>query len=351
MLDSVSVVVPVYRAEAFLRRCVESVLKQTYGNLEIILVDDGSPDSCPDICDEYAEKDKRIVVIHKENGGASSARNAGLNIMTGRYLCFVDSDDEVPENAVQSLLDSVTDSGAQYAAGICGIKNSDSVKNPIPESRIIDFNDEPHELLGYLVQRGSYSPYAKIFDADIIRRENIRYDENLKCSEDALFIRSYLKYCEKISLCSEVVYRYNTENPSSLSKKGHSEYDIYFEKKLNALKELTEMLPISNEEKEEFLAERALSGLRGSIRHYSTFKFEKKRYVLTEHAIRLLRPWFEDFDPSAIRDSELKKWYTRYAERLKSERLTSIAKRLTFKERVKCICEFLKGKAVRMLRR
>ena len=89
----ISVIVPVYKVENFLDRCVESIVGQTYENLEIILVDDGSPDNCPAMCDEWAEKDSRIRVIHKENGGLCSARNAGMDIAAGDYLGFVDSDD------------------------------------------------------------------------------------------------------------------------------------------------------------------------------------------------------------------------------------------------------------------
>lgn len=100
----VSIVIPVYKVENYLDRCMSSVLGQTYQNLEIIMVDDGSPDRCPQLCDEYASRDSRIRVIHKENGGLSSARNAGLDIMSGDYCFFVDSDDFIHEGAVEYLV-------------------------------------------------------------------------------------------------------------------------------------------------------------------------------------------------------------------------------------------------------
>ena len=93
MFPKISVVVPIYKVEKYLDRCIYSIINQTYTNLEIILVDDGSPDNCPKICDEYASKDNRIKVIHKQNGGLSSARNAGIKVATGDYIGFVDSDD------------------------------------------------------------------------------------------------------------------------------------------------------------------------------------------------------------------------------------------------------------------
>ena len=91
----ISVIVPIYKVEEYLNRCVESLVNQTYKNLEIILVDDGSPDNCPEMCDRWAKQDKRIRVIHKKNGGLSDARNAGMRIATGEYIAFVDSDDLV----------------------------------------------------------------------------------------------------------------------------------------------------------------------------------------------------------------------------------------------------------------
>lgn len=102
-MELISVIVPIYKVEKYLEQCLDSILKQSYNNLEIILVNDGSPDNCGKICDEYAKKDNRIKVIHKENGGLSSARNAGLDIATGEYISFIDSDDCVAENFIETL--------------------------------------------------------------------------------------------------------------------------------------------------------------------------------------------------------------------------------------------------------
>ena len=123
MEDKISVIVPVYKVEKYLSQCVDSIITQTYQNLEIILVDDGSPDHCPDICDEYAKKDGRIKVIHKENGGLSSARNAGIDIATGDYIAFVDSDDFLSPTIYKSLYDAIIASHKDIA--ICGINRVD----------------------------------------------------------------------------------------------------------------------------------------------------------------------------------------------------------------------------------
>ena len=104
----ISVVVPIYKVEKYLRRCVDSILNQSYANLQIILVDDGSPDNCGTICDSYREQDIRVEVIHKENGGLSDARNAGIEVATGQYITFIDSDDYVACNYVEELLRAMT---------------------------------------------------------------------------------------------------------------------------------------------------------------------------------------------------------------------------------------------------
>ena len=111
----ISVIVPVYKVEPYLRKCLDSIAGQTYQNLEIILVDDGSPDSCGSICDEYAVQDKRVRVIHKENGGVSSARNAGLAAATGDWIGWVDSDDWIEPDLYSYMLEKVREYGADIA--------------------------------------------------------------------------------------------------------------------------------------------------------------------------------------------------------------------------------------------
>ena len=114
----ISIIVPIYNVEVYIRNCVDSILGQSYENIEIILVDDGSPDNCGDICDEYGSKDKRIKVIHKKNGGLSSARNAGIDIATGDYLGFIDSDDWIESDMYESLYTALTSHKADIS--VCG---------------------------------------------------------------------------------------------------------------------------------------------------------------------------------------------------------------------------------------
>ena len=118
--SKISIIVPIYNVEKYLRKCIDSILNQSYDNLQIILVDDGSPDNCPKICDEYLNKDNRIQVIHKSNGGLSSARNAGIKVANGKYIAFIDSDDYIELNMIEKLVNAIEKSNADLC--ICGIR-------------------------------------------------------------------------------------------------------------------------------------------------------------------------------------------------------------------------------------
>ena len=122
-MPELSIIVPVYKVEKYLPRCIDSILAQTFGDFELILIDDGSPDGCGRICDEYARKDKRIVVIHQKNMGVSAARNAGLDIARGRYIGFVDSDDWIEPRMYEVMMDAIRENGADMA--VCGVRYAD----------------------------------------------------------------------------------------------------------------------------------------------------------------------------------------------------------------------------------
>lgn len=117
MGKKVSIVLPIYNVEKYLNRCIKSILNQTYSDLEVILVDDGSPDGCPRLCDEWSKKDKRIKVVHKKNAGLGMARNTGIDMATGDFICFFDSDDFIDPHTIQEAIEVVEKTGA----GILGI--------------------------------------------------------------------------------------------------------------------------------------------------------------------------------------------------------------------------------------
>lgn len=344
----ISVIVPVYNSEKYLGRCVDSIRSQTYSNLEIILIDDGSLDNCPMICDSFAEKDKRVKVFHKENGGASSARNVGIEKASGDYICFVDSDDILCENSILDLCNAIENNKCQYAAGICGILGSNKVKNYIDSEKIIDYKENPEDLLIYITSNGSYSPYAKIYDANIIKKYNIKYDERLKCSEDALFIRQYLSYCSRIVLIPQIVYLYNTKNDSSLSKKYYPDFCFYFTQKMCALEKLTNNLEISDSVKHDFIYDRAVHGLYISIRHYLTHCNNKEQsVVLIKKSIELLKKWLANNGASKSHT----KWWNTHSDSVKkcdAEKIYSIvSKEIKKQKRIYKIRQLIKKLGIR----
>lgn len=150
----ISVIVPIYKVEKYLDKCVQSIVEQTYKNLEIILVDDGSPDNCPKMCDEWAEKDARIKVIHKENGGLSDARNFGVKASNGEYIAFVDSDDYVASNYIEYLYGILADNSADISC--CGMVRTENrtteyyTNDALPPVQLLTGRDACKKLLGEL---------------------------------------------------------------------------------------------------------------------------------------------------------------------------------------------------------
>ena len=171
MNELISIIVPVYMVEKYLDRCIESITNQTYKNLEIILVDDGSPDNCPEICDKWAEKDSRIKVIHKENGGLSDARNAGVAVATGDYIGFVDSDDYIEPDMYEKLLDVIHQTNAEIAS--CKFRHVyENNYAPIPDNntnQITVTDTEPALdclIIDYLIRQVVWN---KIYKATIVK--------------------------------------------------------------------------------------------------------------------------------------------------------------------------------------
>ncbi len=200
MKKLLSVIVPVYNAEKFLYKCVESIINQSYKNIEIILVDDGSTDNSPTICDELAESDSRIVVIHKENGGVSSARNAGLDAAIGDYIAFVDSDDWIDNDMYETMLSLMERTNSQIASSSIMRENGDkaSVWGEIEEPYIIKSRDDVLIEISSTLGLVCIHTCNKVFEKSIIKA--IRFDESLTYCEDVLF-----NYCVSLNM-TQMVY-------------------------------------------------------------------------------------------------------------------------------------------------
>ena len=206
----VSVIVPVYNVEKYLNKCVDSIVNQTYKNLEIILVDDGSPDNCPQMCDDWAEKDSRIKVIHKENGGVSSARNTGLDKANGEYISFIDSDDYIDKDMFKTLLDKDYSSYDLVEYGFTSDKksvNTDSFENDII------LNNTEECILNLI--KGIINPSVcdKLYNSKHI--SSIRFNKSKSIGEDYLFNFAYLLNIEKIIIINKPLYFYSERKNSA----------------------------------------------------------------------------------------------------------------------------------------
>ena len=208
----VSVIVPVYNAEKYLSRCIDSILAQTFTNFELLLINDGSKDNSGKICDEYAAKDSRVHVFHKENGGASAARNYGLDKAVGKYICFVDADDWVNKDYLEKLLPT-DDEEMVVCSFMYETMESFFLSNIIRDKNNIE--TVLHLLLDHMAV---CAPWCKIMRRDIIEQNNIRFDVNVSAGEDMLFVCDYFSAgLNKIRTISQPLYHYHVADNGSLS--------------------------------------------------------------------------------------------------------------------------------------
>ena len=215
MQPLITIIIPIYNVEQYLKRCVDSVLQQTYTNLEIILVDDGSPDNCGSICDKYAEADSRIKVIHKTNGGVSSARNAGLDIMTGEYVMFVDSDDYIALDCVEYLVELVERFSAQLAIGNYAETCSSQYEFGQNQEGLEQLSGKKAIERQFGRKTVQYvSPWAKLYVKSLFTE--LRFPEGLLHEDEGTTYR-VLYACDKVVVSQRVVYAYYY-NPESITK-------------------------------------------------------------------------------------------------------------------------------------
>lgn len=218
--DKISVIIPVYRVERYLDACVASVCAQTYQNLEIILVDDGSPDACGQMCESWAQKDARIKVIHQENKGLSGARNAGMRIATGEYLGFVDSDDTILPEMYEILYGVLTQSGADLA--MCAIqcvyadgtekKESDS---PLPSGVMTLEEWMAVRYLNLRVYLAGEVVWNKLYKRNLL--ENVWFREGV-IMEDTPFFNDYMKESLRVAVTDRALYRYLQRKDSIMGR-------------------------------------------------------------------------------------------------------------------------------------
>lgn len=215
-----SVIIPVYNAEKTLRRCVDSLLNQDYSDMELILVNDGSSDDSGAICEKYSARNDCVTYISKPNGGVSTARNAGLDVATGEYVLFVDSDDYVSESYFR-ILDQL-DSDLRYDLLMYSYAVTDgkSVHRKVVEFFAAGCAEECVPMFCRMIYTKSINhPVTKRYVRQIIEENRIRFQENLYVGEDKTFNLQYVMHCSSCLISPEVLYYVSTENALSLSRK------------------------------------------------------------------------------------------------------------------------------------
>lgn len=238
----ISIIIPVYNAENYLKRCLESVIHQTYKELDIIMVNDGSTDQSPNICDKYASIDSRIKVIHKKNRGVSNARNVGLNIAKGDYIHFVDADDWLEENTYLTLVKEVNSSEKIDIIKFNAYNSQKQVIGQCPFTGLFIDTDLEKLTLQYIGSEkfgGTFIlgvPWLYLIRKNLIEKNLIRFNEQLHRCEDRLFVISNFLYAKKVLFIDKVLYNYETSS-SSLSNKFDKERWAQEKKYLSLLKD------------------------------------------------------------------------------------------------------------------
>jgi glycosyltransferase involved in cell wall biosynthesis len=213
----VSVIVPIYNVEFYLRECLDSIINQTYTNLEVILIDDGSTDGCSLICDDYAIKDTRIKVNHKNNSGVSAARNDGLKLASGEWVMFVDGDDFLPKASVKTLVEVALNHQADCISGkfFAGTNASDLIMQDDEEVAILEL-DNTTAITNLLYQRQiANAPFAKMYRRSAV--DNIRFAPDIAFAEDLYFNYLALKKVNRTAIVDRIVYFYRQREGSAIN--------------------------------------------------------------------------------------------------------------------------------------
>ena len=226
MNEKVSIIIPVYNANKLIERCINSIINQTYKNIEIICVNDGSTDNSLDLLENFNKNDKRVIVISKENAGVSSARNAGIKLATGKYIMFVDSDDYLLENCIEKFIEYAQKEDSEFIISNHLIEKNFKILNN-SDIKNINIKTKTEFINNFLLFYKNYmfnQNWNKLF-----LREKIKtmFDESRTLGEDMLFNIEYLKNIDKVSFFYEKLYVYNMDNENSITKKNkHTEKEF-----------------------------------------------------------------------------------------------------------------------------
>lgn len=227
----ISIIVPVYRVEKYLSECIDSILAQTFTDFELLLIDDGSPDQSGKICDNYASTDKRIRVIHKPNGGASSARNVGLELATGKYIAFVDADDSIAPTMYEEMI--ALSEKHSVEAVLCAYTESSRAYHPtqaetLPTNVVLSPSEVERKILFSLFEQTRYllTVWNKLFLRRVIEAHSLRFPLQTY-SEDTLFNIAYFQQIQSAIYINKPLYRYRQNNQSITSTYHAGRFELF----------------------------------------------------------------------------------------------------------------------------
>lgn len=226
----ITIIIPVYNSEDYLTVCLESVIRQTYKDFECIIVDDGSKDNSLSIAKDYENRDVRFRVYHKENGGVSSARNYGIERAKGDYIYFVDSDDELYEDALSVLVFHISEDVDLVFGGYTRYDNSGRMIDPV--KKVNSFVATPKEAMDLIAYPKRYyfalgMPWLNLFKKSLIMRNNLRYNEQYSIYEDLLFLVSYICVCRgNVAFTTQPIYKYFCQQSGSIMNTRYKEFKV-----------------------------------------------------------------------------------------------------------------------------
>lgn len=294
--QSISIIIPVYNVALYLRQCIESIISQE-GNIEIILVDDGSTDECHAICDEYANEDGRIRVIHKQNGGVSSARNAGLDIAQGEWIWFIDGDDYIEQNSFEKIVNAINENQVSDLVQM-GMKYlyEDKLSNNAVNN-VFDLNKN-----SFFNKYISFHNHRILFRREIIEEHNLRFSKGLKVSEDQEFQLKYMMLCKcpiQISL-SPYIYR---QREGSVTHNSET-YKRIVDDTFTVLENLISFFNINNIKVESWLDGRISRMVRTLLYSASNINEIKKKDI--KRKLNIIASKYENAGFSCFNDKKIK---------------------------------------------
>lgn len=294
----ISIIIPIYNVEEYLPQCLDSIVNQTYHNLEIILIDDGSPDNCGAICDEYAGKDARVIVIHKENGGVNTARNIGIHRATGEWITFVDSDDWCELDYYEKMIESAMDSDADvlYAGGYYVDYPRKTIKvHTFEEDFLLTDRKEIDKLRMAVLMPGKHGnatygfPFDKLYRTAFMRRHHLLYDTSLKAWDDMWSNFIFFAEAEVIGGSMVIGYHYR-QVTTSITKGYNPQKPRIMYQTVSAFHSYMDQNVLSDE-MSEAIEETAIPAILTALDCYYFHPNNRQTYKVISNQIKEMKSW------------------------------------------------------------